>query len=218
MSPFTPKRLPLDETIGERLRQARHYRNLKIEEVAKRLNIRAEYLAALEAEDLDKLPAGLYGKNFLKEYASFLGLKTADIANYWQQRGDRENSDPFSQKIVKKHKFIIFPRIVRNILVLAAVLICFLYLISYFKQVVLPPALSISQPSENLVTASDMITISGQTEAEAEVKINGQIVLNNYNGYFTETVNLKKGLNNITITAQKKYSQTKTVNRQILVE
>ena len=219
MAPFVPKKLPLEETVGEKLRQARHYKQLKIEEAARLVNIRADYLIALEEENFDKLPAGLYGKNFLKEYAAFLGLKTAELLNDWRQKSAGEETiDPFSQKVVKKNKFIIFPKIIRNSLIVAAVLICFLYLIFYFKKVIFPPDLVISQPSKNLLTASDSIVVSGQTESEAEVKINGEIVLNNHNGYFSQTVNLKKGLNNIVITAKKKYSQEKTINRQILVE
>ena len=219
MTAFTPKKLPLEETVGEKLRQARRYKNLKIEEVAKRINIRVEYLSALEEENFDKLPAGLYGKNFLKEYARFLGLKPRDLLKNWQEEsiGD-SRPNPFSQKIVKKNKFIIFPKIIRNTLIISAVLICFLYLVFYFKKIVLSPELIVTQPNKNLLIQGDSITIDGQTELEAEVKINGEIVLNNHNGYFSQTVNLKKGLNNITITAKKKYSQEKTIVRQILVQ
>jgi len=68
------------------------------------------------------------------------------------------------------------------------------------------------------MTAALSITVDGQTEPEAEIKINDEIILNNHNGYFSQTINLKKGLNNIVITAKKKYSQEITVTRQILVE
>lgn len=219
MTAFIPKNLPIEETVGEKLRQARRYKNLKIEEAAKRTNIRVEYLNALEEENFGKLPAGLYGKNFLKQYAKFLGLKPRDLLKNWQEEliGDTR-PDPFSQKIVKKHKFIIFPKIIRSALIITAVLICFLYLVFYFKKIVFSPDLIINQPSKNLLIQGDSITVSGQTEVEAEVKINGEIVLNNHNGYFSQNVNLKKGINNITITAKKKYSQEKTIIRQILVQ
>jgi len=219
MTAFIPKKLPLEETIGEKLRQARSYKNLKIEDAAKKLNIRAEYLSALEEERFEKLPTGLYGKNFLKEYAKFLGLKPRDLLKNWQEASNTDSAaDPFSQKIVKKNKFIIFPKIIRSFLIVMAILICFLYLVFYFKKIVFPPDLVITQPDKNLLIQDNSIIISGQTEKEAEIKINGAIVLNNQDGYFSQTVNLKKGLNNITITAQKKYSREKTIIRQILVQ
>jgi cytoskeletal protein RodZ len=219
MNIFTPKKLPLEETIGEKMRQARHIKNLKVEDIARKIGIRPEYLIALEEERFDRLPAGLYGKNFLKEYAAFLKLDHKEILKNLNDRTNyNEPTDPFSQKIVKKSKFIIFPKIIRNTLIALAVLICFLYLIFYFKKIIFPPFLEITRPEKNLLTADSYMTITGSTEPEAEVKINQETVLNNNNGRFSQTVNLKKGLNNIIITAKKKYSRENTVTRQILVK
>lgn len=219
MTAFIPKKIKRDESWGEKLCQARRNKNLKIEDIAKKINIRPEYLLALENERFEDLPAGLYGKSFIKEYALFLGLNIKEIIKDWNEEVlTGSPDDPFSRKILARHKFIIFPRIIRNILLIGAVLICFLYLIFYFKKIVLPPQLIITQPSANLALSGTNITISGQTEAEAEVKINGEIVLNNHGGSFTQTINLKKGLNNIVIKAKKKYSREQTITRQILVE
>lgn len=219
MSPFIPKKLPLAETAGEKLRQARLFKNLKIEHIAKKLNIRAEYLIALEEERFDKLPTGLYGKNFLREYATFLGLKFPDVLKSLEEGlPHNDTEDPFSQKIVKKNKFIIFPKIIRNSLIIIAVLICFLYLISYFKKIVFPPTLIVSQPAKNILIKSSTITVVGQTEPEAEVRINNTIILNNHGGYFSQDINLKKGLNSLNISAKKKYSQEQTIVRQVIVE
>lgn len=219
MTAFTPKKLPLEETVGEKLRQARRYKNLKIEEIAKKLKIRPEYLRALEEEKFTELPAGLYGKNFLKEYAIFLGLRPTEILTAREERITRTATvDPFSQKIVKRNKFIIFPKVIRNSLIVLAVIVCLLYLVSYFKKIVFPPDLVITSPAQNLLIATTTLTVSGQTEPDAEVKINNEIVLNNHNGYFSQTINLKQGLNNLIITAQKKYSRERVIIRQILVE
>lgn len=219
MTAFTPKKIHQTESWGEKLRQTRLFKNLRIADVAKKLNIRPEYLIALEEERFDNLPAGLYGKNFIKEYGRFLGLNTKDIIKDWDTQMLRAGSDdPFSRKILARHKFIIFPKIIRNLLIIGAIVICFLYLIFYFKKIILPPKLIINQPATNLAYKGSSITISGQTEAEAEVRINGEIVLNNHGGAFTQTINLKRGLNNIIIKAKKKYSREETATRQILVE
>lgn len=219
MTAFIPKRLPIEETVGEKLRQKRRLKNLKIEEIAKIINIRSEYLIALEEELFDKLPSGLYGKNYLKEYALFLGLNQKELLKTWEEQFSlNEKIDPFSQKIVKKNKFIIFPRIIRNIIITTVILICFLYLIFYFKKVITPPKLLGIQPSRNILTKTNSIIVSGQSEIEAEIRINNEIVLNNHGGFFSQNINLKKGLNTIVITAKKKYSGTETTIREVLVE
>lgn len=216
---FTPKKLVSVDSVGEELRRLRTFKNLGVDEVAQKLGIRREYLLAMEEENFNQLPAGLYGKNFLKKYADFLEVDKTLVAKFLQEAtDDRTENNPFSQKILKKNKFLIFPKIIRNLLLGLAVLICFLYLIFYFKKIVLPPDLTVSQPEKNLMIKDSSILVAGKTEKEAEVKINGELILNNNDGVFSQTVNLKKGVNTLTISAKKKYSQENIVLRQILVE
>ena len=219
MTAFIPKKIRQEEGLGEKLQQARRQKNLKIENIAQQLGIKTEYLIALEEERFDKLPAGLNGKNFIKKYASFLGLDNEEISQDWQRQTSTDSpNDPFSRKILAKNNFLVFPKIIRNLLVVGAIAVCLLYLGFYFIRIILPPELIILYPADNLSLNATSLEISGQTEKEAEVTINGELVLNNQDGLFSQTVNLKKGLNSITIKAKKKYSREETVIRQILVE
>ncbi|MFA5000044.1 MAG: helix-turn-helix domain-containing protein [Patescibacteria group bacterium] len=102
MNFFVPKKIDAENSWGEKLRLAREGRGLEIEEIAKKINIRSDYLKALEEERLDLLPAGLYGKNFLKEYAGFLGLEAKNLIEEHGEMATENISDPFSKKIVKK--------------------------------------------------------------------------------------------------------------------
>lgn len=219
MPAFTPRKLAVEDTVGEKLRRARRARQLDIEPIAKRLKIRTEYLLAMENERFDKLPAGLYGKNFLKEYAMFLGLNPKELLGGLDDGlfGEDKNN-PFSQKVLKNRKLLVWPKIIKNILISGAILICFLYLIFYFKNIITPPDLTVTDPDKNILTKISTITISGRTEPEAEVRINGETVLNNDKGVFSQTINLKRGLNSITVSAKKKYSREQSITRQILVE
>ena len=219
MSIFTPKRLSNAESFGEKLRQARLFKSLRLEDIAKKINISAKYLNALEEEDLDNLPSGVYQKNFLKEYTNYLGLDYSELNKKLETISDNNSfHNPFSQKIVKKSRFLVFPKIIRNSLIAIAVLSCFLYLVFYFQKIVSAPKLIVTQPEKNLLLRKNNFEIKGETEKEAEVTINGELILNNNNGFFSQTINLKQGLNNIIIKAKKKYSQEQTITRQILVE
>jgi cytoskeletal protein RodZ len=219
MDIFTPKRLVGIESFGEKLRQARRFKNLKLEDVAKKINISAKYLNALEEENYENLPSGLYRKNFLKEYARYLGLNNSELTKKLVENSEANSlNNPFSQKIVKKSRFLVFPKIIRNSLIALGVFICFLYLFLYFQKTISAPKLIVTRPEKNILIKETSIDIKGETEKEAEVKINGELVLNNNNGLFFQTVNLKKGLNTIIIEAQKKYSRANSITRQILVE
>jgi hypothetical protein len=97
-------------------------------------------------------------------------------------------------------------------------LACLAYLGFYLKRIVSAPDLTVWEPAGNLKTTSTVWEINGQSEPEAEIRINGEEVLSAKNGDFSLLVNLKKGLNNITISAKKKHSSEAIIERQILVE
>ncbi len=219
MSPFVPKKLAVEESLGEKLRQARHRRHLKIEDLSRFLKIRSDYLRALEEEAFDRLPTGIYGRNYLQNYAAALGLKESDYQPYLENPYLAKNQDnPFTQKVIKKKELLIFPRIIRNSLIVAAVLICLAYLSFYFQKISSPPELEIYEPIDNLLTDKNSLTISGRTEKEAEVRINGSLILNNHDGLFSQTIDLRQGLNNIKIEAKKKYGKSQEINKEVLVQ
>src|SRR6266566_3922502 len=60
--------------IGNVLRAARERQGIELAEVERETRIRARYLAALESEQFEVLPARAYAKGFLRVYANFLGL------------------------------------------------------------------------------------------------------------------------------------------------
>ena len=60
--------------IGSALRVARERQGLERAEVERQTRIRQRYLAALEEERFELIPARAYAKGFLRLYADFLGL------------------------------------------------------------------------------------------------------------------------------------------------
>jgi cytoskeleton protein RodZ len=62
------------EEIGQTLRTQRETLGLSLSDIERHTRLRAFYLKALEAGDLDGLPSPVQGRGMLKNYASFLGL------------------------------------------------------------------------------------------------------------------------------------------------
>src|SRR2546425_10160675 len=65
--------------IGSALRTARERLGLGLAEVERETHIRGRYLAALEDERFELLPARAYAKGFLRVYAGFLGLEAQPL-------------------------------------------------------------------------------------------------------------------------------------------
>ena len=67
-------------SIGETLRRERMKRNLELVQIAQELKISSRFLEAIEAEQFDKLPGGVFTRSFIVQYARLLGLDEERIA------------------------------------------------------------------------------------------------------------------------------------------
>jgi flagellar biosynthesis protein FlhG len=72
--PPMPEISPVTEFSGPLLRQIREAIGVELREIAERSKIGMAYLSALEGEVFAKLPAAVYVRGFLAEYARALGL------------------------------------------------------------------------------------------------------------------------------------------------
>ena len=61
-------------SFGEQLRQARESQNITLQEIAATTKISSRALQALESEQFDQLPGGIFNKGFVRAYARYVGL------------------------------------------------------------------------------------------------------------------------------------------------
>lgn len=71
--------------LGEVLRRAREQQGLTYEEVEAETRIRKKYLVALEEEDFKNLPAAVYVKGFIRNYANLLELNPDEVLKLYPQ-------------------------------------------------------------------------------------------------------------------------------------
>lgn len=86
----------MERRIGAILRQARARREIELAEVEAATRIRLKYLRAIEAEEWDVLPEGVYARGFIRTYASFLGLDGERLAEDYRREveGGESHSVP----------------------------------------------------------------------------------------------------------------------------
>lgn len=211
-----------DRTVADKLKQTREQKSLSLKEISKKLNIKYEYLDNLEKGRYDQLPEGIYEKTFLKKYARVLGLNYKELEkSFLKEKGVskmQREKDVFSKKKLKSYELLVFPKIVKSIIIIIVAGVFFVYIGFYLKISFSPPQIEIMEPIDNLVTENSFVYIIGKTNRETEVTINNELILKDNLGNFNEKVNLKKGLNTITISAKNRYSQKKIIEKQILVK
>lgn len=218
---FERKQIFLDEeSVAEQLRRTRQARGIKVEEAARRLKIQTRYLEALEKNRYALLPKGVYGRNFLREYAIFLGLDPAPLLERFSREvgGKRApDGELFDRQVVSRRHLLALPQLLRNAIIGVLIIACLGYLGFLLKKIFEPPFLRVDYPPDNLKTAEERLEISGQSEPETDITMNGQSVLADKQGIFKREIYLSEGLNTLTITAKKKYGRTASVSRQVLV-
>jgi cytoskeleton protein RodZ len=72
-------------SIGESLRRERRRRNLELDQISHELRISTRFLEAIEDEQFEKLPAGVFAKSFVRQYARYLGLDEDELAGEVQR-------------------------------------------------------------------------------------------------------------------------------------
>src|SRR2546425_5984584 len=84
-------------TFGERLKRERELREVTVHEIASATRIAAKFLEALENEQWEKLPGGVFGRGFVRSIARYLGLSEENLlSEYDLARG--ESTAPAPQK------------------------------------------------------------------------------------------------------------------------
>jgi cytoskeleton protein RodZ len=89
-------------TFGERLKREREMREVTLKEVTTATRIGPRFLEALENEEWDKLPGGIFNRGFVRSIARFLGLDEENLlAEYDMARGEQSLPvpQPYENKI-----------------------------------------------------------------------------------------------------------------------
>ena len=109
-------------TFGERLKRERELREVKLDEISNATRISPRFLEALENENWERLPGGVFGRGFVRSIARYLGLNEESLlAEYDLARGES-----LHQQLAKQEDRIPSPP--RWIPVVAVLVILFLLL------------------------------------------------------------------------------------------
>ena len=61
-------------SLGATFRREREARGVALEQIAEETKIGIRLLRAIENEQFDRLPGGIFNKSFVRQYARYLGL------------------------------------------------------------------------------------------------------------------------------------------------
>lgn len=82
-------------SFGDRLRREREMRGVTLDEISASTKIARRHLEALESENFDTLPGGIFNRGFVRSYARFLGIDEEQaVADYNEASGEQSQPEP----------------------------------------------------------------------------------------------------------------------------
>lgn len=220
MAAFKEKSLD-DLTIGEALRAARLGRGESIEDVERLTQVGKKYIAALESNDLGKLPEPVYSKKFVKALAAHFGIDQSAAADNLLKEMAVSGGMPVSGRpvnFIEGRRLMVTPARIKS----GLIAVIFLAIVGYFAfsvdSILKPPALTVYSPHDDQVFPTSRVVLEGVTEPEVELEINGEPVAIDQDGSFKDVLNLPPGVSNLRLSAKKKHSRENQVFLKVVVE
>ncbi len=75
----------VEPPLGEEIRRQREMRQISIREISDRTKISSRFLEAIEKNEFEALPAPVFTRGFIREYARELGLDPDDLVDRYMQ-------------------------------------------------------------------------------------------------------------------------------------
>ncbi len=212
---FTRKKIQ-SLTLGEKLQKLRGDTHVPLTEVARSTRIRVRYLEYLENGEYEKLPADVYVRGFLRNYARFLGVDEGILMKlYEQERNIQRNLGNTTETKTNGFNlptpsFVITSKTVTLSVVALLTVVVFGYLYQEFTHFAAEPELVILEPAPGVVSEVSEVVLRGKTEKGARVSINGEASFVGSEGEFSEKLTLQSGVNTVTVVAINRFEKSKT--------
>jgi cytoskeletal protein RodZ len=208
-----PRTPPPGERLADRLCAAREAKGVDLLRAERETKIRRQYLAAMERGAWEELPAGVYARGFLRNYAIYLGLDPDDVLAAWA----RERGEVPAEPAIVVPRPIAAPRrgivLGPGIIVAALVTLGALAIVAYIGFQLLrfsePPPLAVSDPASAVAEVAEgttSYTLRGTTVPNGQVVIRApgradMQVLAGGDGTWRAVVDLRRGENRFVVSA-----------------
>jgi cytoskeletal protein RodZ len=205
------------KTAGEILKEKREEQALGLDQISQETKIRKEFLKAIEKNDYASLPSVPTSKGFIRNYALFLGLDPARLVAVFKRdfRQNKEIKSVFPLKKDLRKEFKWSPKKTLILVISLFVFALIVYLGFQYRALLGQPDLKIDSPLDKEIMTEEQIFVSGRTDPDNTVSVNGDLTQLDPQGKFDYRLRLNKGENKIVVEATnrlgKKTRQTRTI-------
>ncbi len=207
MNGFVTKQLGRRRSLGGILKTARSKAQISLEQAEAATKIPQKYLDALETANYSRLPAEAYNLGYVRCYAEYLRLNPDKIISAYKEERARvwhhnDSTVSFSPKKAGDWQFLVTPKLLGVVGLVALFGGIGLYIASELKQFTAPPLLEVTSVPAEFTSDNDQITLEGATSDGAILTVNGEPIFVTAEGRFNQSVQLNPGVNEIVLQAK----------------
>jgi cytoskeletal protein RodZ len=85
-------------SFGEELKRERELREISLREVSESTKISLRYLEALERNDFENLPGGVFNRGFVRAYSKFIGVDPESMVDAYLLEESTRSSSPATDR------------------------------------------------------------------------------------------------------------------------
>ncbi|MGB9726513.1 MAG: helix-turn-helix domain-containing protein [Minisyncoccia bacterium] len=209
-------------SLGKFLATKRLEKGVSLEKVSQETKILASYLKSIEEDNYSLLPPPAYVKAIVKKYAQYLRLNIEEVLNLLKEINHRQwaagEKDllPKNRFSTPQMKLILFLRnFSSRFLKYLFIFLIIFYLLYEISFLIFPPKILLFSPAEDISTTEKELLITGKVIRGRSVLLKNQPLSVDEKGYFSYTLILNPGLNQIELKATNHLGWETTVIRNI---
>ena len=168
-------------TIGDFFHQARKRMKFSIATLSQKTKIKTRYITAIENEQWHIFPSFTVARGFVHALASTVDVDPQVAIALLRRDFQEQKTSPIN---VSPAVVVWTPKLTLFLLVFISILLLGGYLVRQYVSYVAPPPLDVS----NIQRKGNSLEVTGQTNKEASVLVNGEPVLVDDHGTFSITI------------------------------
>ncbi len=183
-------------SVGSLLKQTREKKKLSLKEAEKHIKVRQKYITSIESDNWDIFSSKIYIEGILKNYARYLELDERKVIAFFRREYEKKEDIRFKRRVHEGELSSDSRKTMRSMIAVIGFFV-FVYVVFQFYLYLKPPSIQVTIPQTVVTKNTDRIKVSGSTEKESVLTINGERVYLNKNGGFEYVVPLQTKQNKI---------------------
>lgn len=183
-------------SVGLLLKQTREKKKLSLKEAEKHIKVRQKYITSIESDNWDIFTSKIYIEGILKNYARYLELDERKVIAFFRREYEKKEDIRFKRRVHEGELSSDSRKTMRSMIAVIGFFV-FVYVVFQFYLYLKPPSIQVTIPQTVVTKNTDRIKVSGSTEKESVLTINGERVYLNKNGGFEYVVPLQTQQNKI---------------------